>query len=186
MRIIGGSLKGIRMNAPANLPVRPTTDKAKEALFNILYNTYEFESCDVLDLFSGTGSISLEFISRGVRSVTSVDKHAGCIHWLKSVIDHYKLEDITLQKADVFKFLEQHSQQYQLIFADPPYDLPTIPLIPQLVAERGLLAPNGVLVVEHPSLLKLQALPGYSETRRYGNSSFSFFNSIPTDDQIIL
>jgi 16S rRNA (guanine966-N2)-methyltransferase len=179
MRIISGKLKGTRMSAPASLPVRPTTDMAKEALFNILYNTYDFESCDVLDLFSGTGSISIEFASRGAKSVTSVDKHSGCIYWLKSVIDNYKLDEIETQKADVFKYLEQEKKSYQIIFADPPYDLPTIPLIPQLVAKNKLLTENGLLVVEHPSLIKLKDQPGYTETRRYGNSSFSFFNYIP-------
>jgi 16S rRNA (guanine966-N2)-methyltransferase len=179
MRIIGGKLKGIRMNAPASLPVRPTTDMAKEALFNILYNTYDFDSCNVLDLFSGTGNISIEFASRGINHVTAVDKHSGCIYWLKSVIDQYALTEIELQKADVFKFLAQDKKKYQIIFADPPYDLPTIPLIPQLVAERKLLTENGLLVVEHPSLLKLKDQPGYRETRRYGNSSFSFFDYTP-------
>ncbi|RAJ37413.1 RsmD family RNA methyltransferase [Pedobacter cryoconitis] len=179
MRIIGGKLKGIRMNAPASLPVRPTTDMAKEALFNILYNTYDFDSCSVLDLFSGTGNISIEFASRGIKEVTAVDKHSGCIFWLKSVIEKYELNEITLQKADVFKFLEQHTKSYQIIFADPPYDLTTIPQIPQLVAKNKLLTENGLLVVEHPSLLKLKDQPGYKETRRYGNSSFSFFNYTP-------
>jgi len=179
MRIIGGKLRGIRLNAPASLPVRPTTDMAKEALFNILYNTYDFDSCRVLDLFCGTGNISIEFASRGVQQVTAVDKHSGCIYWVKSVIDKYELNEIELQKADVFKFLEQHTKSYQIIFADPPYDLPTIPLIPQLVAKNKLLTENGLLVVEHPSLLKLKDQPGYKETRRYGNSSFSFFNYTP-------
>lgn len=176
MRIIGGTLKGIRLNAPASLPVRPTTDMAKEALFNILYNTYDFDSCEALDLFCGTGNISIEFASRGIKAVTGVDKHSGCIFWVESVIKKYGLNEITLQKADVFKFLEGHKNKYQLIFADPPYDLPTIPRIPQLVMENNLLTDNGLLVVEHPSLLKLRHLPGYQETRRYGNSSFSFFN----------
>jgi 16S rRNA (guanine(966)-N(2))-methyltransferase RsmD len=167
------------MNAPASLPVRPTTDMAKEALFNILYNTYEFDSCEVLDLFCGTGNISIEFASRGIKHVTAVDKHSGCIYWVQSVIDKYKLTEIELKKADVFKFLEQHNKTYQIIFADPPYDLPTIPLIPQLVAKNKLLTENGLLVVEHPSLLKLNDQPGFTETRRYGNSSFSFFDYTP-------
>lgn len=167
------------MNAPASLPVRPTTDMAKEALFNILYNTYDFDSCQVLDLFCGTGNISIEFASRFIKQVTAVDKHSGCIYWVQSVVDKYKLNEITLKKADVFKFLETHNQSYQIIFADPPYDLPTIPLIPQLVAKNKLLTENGLLVVEHPSLLKLNDQPGYTETRRYGNSSFSFFNYTP-------
>lgn len=175
MRIIGGRLKGIRFNAPESLPVRPTTDMAKEALFNILYNTYDFDSCNVLDLFCGTGNISFEFASRGIKQVTAVDKHSGCVYWVKSVIEKHKLDEIDVQKADVFKFLAGHDQSYQIIFADPPYDLPTIPRIPELVMERNLLTDNGMLIVEHPSLLKLNNQPGYTETRRYGNSSFSFF-----------
>ncbi len=178
MRIIGGRLKGIRFNAPENLPVRPTTDMAKEALFNILYNTYDFDNCSVLDLFCGTGNISFEFASRGIKDVTAVDKHSGCIYWVKSVIEKYQLNEIDVEKADVFKFLTKPDQQYQIIFADPPYDLPTIPLIPQLVINNNFLADNGILIVEHPSLLKLNAQPGFKETRRYGNSSFSFFEPV--------
>lgn len=151
---------------------------AKEALFNILYNTYDFDSCSVLDLFSGTGSISIEFASRGIHKVTSVDKHSGCVYWLRSVVEKYKLEQIDVQKGDVFKFLEQHKAKYQIIFADPPYNLPTIPLIPELVMKNDLLTDNGMLIVEHPSLLKLNSQPGYTETRRYGNSSFSFFEKV--------
>jgi 16S rRNA (guanine(966)-N(2))-methyltransferase RsmD len=175
MRIIGGKLKGIRMNAPERLPVRPTTDMAKEALFNILYNLYDFEECNVLDLFCGTGNISIEFASRGIPSITAVDKHSGCVYWVKSVIEKYDLPAIDVVKADVFKFLDQHKKSYEIIFADPPYNLPTIPLIPQLVMKNNLLTDNGVLIVEHPSLLRLEGQPGYQETRKYGNSSFSFF-----------
>lgn len=151
---------------------------AKEALFNILYNTYDFEECNVLDLFCGTGNISFEFASRGIKSVTAVDKHSGCVFWVKSVIKKYELTEIDVQKADVFKFLESEQQQYQIIFADPPYDLPTIPRIPELVIKNNLLTDNGLLIVEHPSLLKMKDLPGYKETRRYGNSSFSFFEKV--------
>jgi len=163
------------MNAPERLPVRPTTDMAKEALFNILYNLYDFEECNVLDLFCGTGNISIEFASRGIPSITAVDKHSGCVYWVKSVIEKYDLPAIDVVKADVFKFLDQHKKTYQIIFADPPYNLPTIPLIPQLVMKNNLLTDNGVLIVEHPSLLRLEGQPGYQETRKYGNSSFSFF-----------
>lgn len=151
---------------------------AKEALFNILYNTYDFDSCDVLDLFCGTGNISFEFASRGAKSVTAVDKHSGCIFWVKSVIAKHHLDVIDVQKADVFKFLETHKKSYQIIFADPPYDLPTIPKIPELVINNNLLTDNGLLIVEHPSLLKMNAQPGFKETRRYGNSSFSFFEKV--------
>jgi 16S rRNA (guanine966-N2)-methyltransferase len=178
MRIIGGKLKGKQFNAPARLPVRPTTDMAKEALFNILYNTYDFDSCNVLDLFSGTGSISIEFASRGIKHVTSVDLHAGCVHWLKTTAQAHNLTEIDAQKADTFKFLAQDTHQYQIIFADPPYDLPNIPMIPQLVMKNGLLTDNGTLIVEHPPMLKLNQLPGFTEMRKYGNSSFSFFEKL--------
>jgi len=151
---------------------------AKEALFNILYNTYDFDSCDVLDLFCGTGNISFEFASRGAKSVTAVDKHSGCIFWVQSVIAKHKLDVIEVQKADVFKFLDTHKKSYQIIFADPPYDLPTIPKIPELVIKNDLLTDNGLLIVEHPSLLKMNNQPGFKETRRYGNSSFSFFERV--------
>jgi 16S rRNA (guanine(966)-N(2))-methyltransferase RsmD len=148
---------------------------AKEALFNILYNTYDFENCEALDLFCGTGNISIEFASRGIKKVTAVDKHSGCVYWVKSVADRYNLPEIELQKSDVFKFLEEDQHTYQIIFADPPYDLPTIPKLPQLVMDNNLLSDNGLLIVEHPSMLKLNQQPGHTETRRYGNSSFSFF-----------
>ncbi|MBP8067118.1 MAG: RsmD family RNA methyltransferase [Pedobacter sp.] len=178
MRIIGGKLKGKQFNAPSRLPVRPTTDMAKEALFNILYNTYDFDNCHVLDLFSGTGSISIEFASRGIKQVTSVDKHPGCVAWLKSTAEQYGLPEIDAQKADTFKFLEQETNQYHIIFADPPYDLPNIPLIPQLVMKNGLLTDNGTLIVEHPPMLKLNQLAGFTEMRKYGNSSFSFCEKV--------
>lgn len=178
MRIIGGILKGRQFNAPANLPVRPTTDMAKEALFNILYNTYDFDECDVLDLFSGTGSICLEFASRGIKHVTAVDKHPGCVAWIKSVADKFELTQIEPQKADTFKFLAQDNNQYNIIFADPPYDLPNIPSIPELVMKHNLLTENGTLIVEHPPFLKLNLLPGFTEVRKYGNSSFSFFEKV--------
>lgn len=177
MRIVGGKLKGLQFHAPAKLPVRPTTDMAKEALFNILLNSYDFDECNVLDLFTGTGNISIEFASREVGNITSVDKHPGCVAWLKTVKDKHQLT-IDIRKADAFKFLEQTSEKYDIIFADPPYDLPNIPLLPQLVAKYQLLKENGVLVVEHPSMLKLDQQPGYVETRKYGYSSFSFFKEI--------
>jgi len=150
---------------------------AKEALFNILYNAYDFEDCEVLDLFSGTGSISIEFASRGTKAVNAVDKHSGCVYWLESVIKKHELDQINTIKSDVFKFLDQHKGSYQIIFADPPYDLPNIPQIAEKVIGNKLLADNGVLVIEHPTFLKLNFLTGYKETRKYGNSSFSFFEN---------
>jgi 16S rRNA (guanine(966)-N(2))-methyltransferase RsmD len=176
MRIVGGRLKGLQFQAPAKLPVRPTTDMAKEALFNILTNNYDFEECKILDLFTGTGNISIEFASRDAANIISVDKHPACVSWLKSVKEKHQLEHIDIRKVDVFKYLAQTNEKFDIIFADPPYDLPNIPLLPQLVAQHHLLNNGGVLVVEHPSMLKLNQQPGYVETRKYGYSSFSFFN----------
>lgn len=182
MRIIGGKLKGRQFNAPSNLPVRPTTDMAKEALFNILNNTYDFDECNVLDLFSGTGSICIEFASRGIKNIRAVDKHPGCVNWIKSVADKFELAQIEVQKADTFKFLTQDNHQYNIIFADPPYDLPNIPTIADLVMKHNLLTDNGTLIIEHPPFLKLNLQPGFTEVRRYGNSSFSFFDKITAQE----
>lgn len=183
MRIIGGTLKGLRILPPANLPVRPTTDLAKEALFNILNNQYELENIQVLDLFSGTGNVSLEFASRGATQVISVDKNFGCFNFLKQVAQKHKLENIKPVKADVFKFLGAETNQFDLIFADPPYDLPTIPKIPEIVFERNLLKAGGLLVVEHPSLKKLDSHPNFTQQRKYGYSSFSFFENKSRDTE---
>lgn len=175
MRIIGGTLRGLRLNPPRNLPVRPTTDLAKEALFNILQNQIEFEGLKVLDLFSGTGNISLEFASREAASVVAVDRNIQCINYLRDTARQHHLGKIKTYKADVFKFLELESEKYDLIFADPPYDLNRIPDIPGIVFEKGLLNPGGLLIVEHQSLQNLSNHPAFSEQRKYGHSSFSFF-----------
>ena len=175
MRIIGGRLKGLRIQAPQNLPVRPTTDLAKEALFNILNHQLDFEHIEVLDLFSGTGNISIEFASRGAVKVVSVDRNKGCIQFLKSMIEKHQLKQIKTQFADVFKFLQLETDAFDLIFADPPYDLPALQQIPDLVFERNLVKPGGYLIVEHPSMKKLTH-PFLIEQRVYGSSSFSFFS----------
>ncbi len=175
MRIIGGRLKGLRLNPPSNLPVRPTTDLAKEALFNILNNLLDFEGLKVLDLFSGTGNIALEFASRNAEKVTAVDRAAACIFYLKDMAAKHKLPEITTFKADVFKFIEAETEQYDVIFADPPYELDKLPQIPNAVFTRHLLVPDGLLIVEHPSYQNLNNQPNFSEKRNYGNTAFSFF-----------
>src|SRR4051812_48542130 len=141
MRIIGGSLRGLRLNPPKNLPVRPTTDLAKEALFNILQNQIELEGIKVLDLFCGTGNISLEFASREAAQVISVDRSVHCINYIKDTARQHHLDQIKTYKADVFKFLEMETEKYDLIFADPPYDLNRIPEIPKIIFEKELLSP---------------------------------------------
>ena len=177
MRIIGGKLRGLRLNPPKNLPVRPTTDLAKEALFNILQNQIELEGIKVLDLFCGTGNISLEFASREAAQVISVDRSIHCINYIKDTARQHHLDQIKTYKADVFKFLEMETEKYDLIFADPPYDLNRIPEIPKIIFEKDLLSPNGVLIVEHQSLQNLSNHPAFVEQRKYGHSSFSFFRN---------
>ncbi|WP_374951177.1 16S rRNA (guanine(966)-N(2))-methyltransferase RsmD [Mucilaginibacter sp.] len=175
MRIIGGRLKGLRLNPPKTLPVRPTTDLAKEALFNILLNQIEFEGITVLDLFSGTGNIAMEFASRGADKVTGVDRSVHCVHYLKDVARQHGLTEIETFKADVFKYLAMETEQYDLIFADPPYDLNNIPEIAKIVFEKNILKPGGMLIVEHQSMQNLSNHPAFIEQRKYGHSSFSFF-----------
>jgi len=159
------------------LPVRPTTDLAKEALFNILQNQIEFDDIMVLDLFSGTGNISLEFASRNAKQVISVDRSIHCINYLKDASRQHKLEQIKTYKADVFKYLQLETEQYDLIFADPPYDLNQIPEIPKIIFEKNLLISGGLLIVEHQSMQNLSQHPNFVEQRKYGHSSFSFFKA---------
>jgi len=177
MRIIGGTLRGLRLNPPKNLPVRPTTDLAKEALFNILLNQIEFEGIKVLDLFSGTGNISLEFASRGAAEVISVDRSIHCVNYLKDTSRQHKLNQIKAYKEDVFKYLQIETEQYDLVFADPPYDLNKIPDIPKIVFERNILLPGALLIVEHQSMQNISQHPAFVEQRKYGHSSFSFFRN---------
>jgi 16S rRNA (guanine(966)-N(2))-methyltransferase RsmD len=177
MRIIGGQHKGRVIKVPHGLPVRPTTDFAKEALFNILNNRIDLEEAIVLDLFSGTGHISLEFASRGSKQVTAVDVNYKCAGFLRAFSQELKL-DIHVVKADVFDFLRSNgTTTYNLIFADPPYDLPRLKEIPQFVFDNNRLTPGGVLILEHGPKTILSDLPHYKETRKYGNVNFSFFEA---------
>jgi 16S rRNA (guanine966-N2)-methyltransferase len=182
MRIIGGTLRGLRLNPPKNLPVRPTTDLAKEALFNILQNQMEFENIRVLDLFSGTGNIAMEFASRGAAQVIAVDRSIHCFHYLKDTARQHKLTNITVYKDDVFKYLQLETDRFDLIFADPPYDLNCLPEIPGIVFDKNLLAPGCLLIVEHQSLQNLSKHPSFVEQRSYGHSSFSFFREVTGSD----
>ncbi len=177
MRIIGGKLKGLRLNPPNGLPVRPTTDLAKEALFNILQNHIDTEGLKVLDLFSGTGNLSLEFASRGAAEVIAVDKSIRCIHFLNDTARQHGLEQIKTYNADVFKYLDLETAVYDLIFADPPYDLSRIPELPKIIFEKKLLTEGGLLIIEHQSMQNLSHHPAFMEQRKYGHSSFSFFKN---------
>lgn len=176
MRIVSGRLKGRRIIAPNHLPVRPTTDMAKEALFNILNNNYFIEDLKVLDLFAGIGSISFEFASRGCDDITSVDAHHACIKFLENTAKALDTE-LTTIKSDAFKFLERNNQNFDLIFADPPYDMEQnkfLKLI-DLVFDRDLLNEDGVLIIEHGKNTDLSDHNRLTQQRKYGSNIFSFF-----------
>jgi 16S rRNA (guanine966-N2)-methyltransferase len=174
VRIIGGTHKGRAIRVPKGLPVRPTTDFAKEGLFNILTNKLDFEEMEVLDLFSGTGHISFEFGSRGARMVQAVDANFRCVAFIRDTASMLQLPVNTL-KSDVFAFLKNCHSSFDLIFADPPYDLENIPEIHRLVISGKLLKPGGMLIIEHGPRTDLSMLEGFSQARKYGNVSFSFF-----------
>ncbi|AWG26966.1 16S rRNA (guanine(966)-N(2))-methyltransferase RsmD [Flavobacterium kingsejongi] len=176
MRIISGKYKGRRLTAPKNLPVRPTTDMSKEALFNILNNYFSFEGLKVLDLFSGTGNISYEFGSRGSDNITSVDGDFGCIKYIKQTAEEFDF-NISAIKSDVFKFLEKNKASYDLIFADPPYNLDqaSFEKIVLLVFENEQLNDDGMMVIEHSKHTKLDHMINYSFHKNYGGSVFTFF-----------
>ncbi|MCB0519159.1 MAG: RsmD family RNA methyltransferase [Lewinellaceae bacterium] len=177
MRIISGRFKGRRFSPPADKwPTRPTTDFAKEGLFNILQNTLDFEEIKVLDLFGGTGNHSYEFISRGCRQVTYVDKFPGCVKFVQKTATALGIEGfINIVQADVFKFVERPTGPYDYIFAGPPYPLPTIDLIPDLIFEKKLLSPGGWFVLEHNANHAFETHPRFLQQRNYGGTIFSFF-----------
>ncbi len=175
MRIISGSSKGKRITAPRNLPVRPTTDMAKEGLFNILNNRYHFDEIKVLDLFSGTGNISYEFASRGTEQILSIDKNFNCIRFIQNTATTLKFECINTVQSDVFVFLEKHQSCHDIIFVDPPYNLDGLNKIIELVFNKKLLTQGGVLIIEHPKEKDFSHLNNFVEQRRYGNVNFSFF-----------
>jgi len=174
MRIISGDYRGRVIRTPKNLPVRPTTDLAKESLFNILNNRINFEEVKVLDLFSGTGNISYEFYSRGSHDVTSVEQNYHCFRFIKETADKFKMTTLKVVQANVFSFLK-HSLSYDVIFADPPYDFGRYEELTDMILENKLLKEDGILIIEHPSAIQLSHFPNFHETRRYGRVHFSFF-----------
>lgn len=176
MRIVSGKYKGRRITAPKQLPVRPTTDMAKEALFNILNNLYYFDDISVLDLFSGTGNISYEFASRGTEQITAVDGNYGCLKFINQTAESFDMPINTI-KSDVYKFLEKSKQKHDIIFADPPYgfELEEFAKIPELVFKNQLLKDEGLLILEHYKHTKLDELEHFSYSKSYGGNMFSFF-----------
>lgn len=176
MRIISGKHKGRKINPPKNLPVRPTTDMSKEALFNILNNHFNFHELKILELFAGTGSISYEFASRGSAPILCIDGDMGCVNFIKKTAKEFDF-DITALKSDVFKFLEKHTAKYDVIFADPPYGMEQkeFEKIIHLIFENEILDEEGMLIVEHSKHTKLEHMENFSFQKSYGGSVFSFF-----------
>lgn len=176
MRIISGSLGGRRISPPSNMPyTRPTTDIAKEGLFNIIQNNLDFEELKTLDLFGGTGSISYELASRGAKDLTIVEKDNQMFSFIKKTSVDLKLENFKVVKSDVFKFIESCREKYDFIFAGPPYALTTIDELPKLVFEKELLNPGGWFILEHTPRNDYKTFPHYLREKNYGTTIFSIF-----------
>lgn len=177
MRVIGGFLKGRRIEPPSkNWPVRPTTDFAREALFNILDNRLDYAHISALDLFGGTGVHSIELASRGCVDITYVDRYTQSIRWMKDLAKAWSLP-VTAIQSDVMTFLKNINRQWDYIFADPPYDMKGLELFPSIVFESAALPPGGLFVMEHKLQIRFQDHPGFLEARTYGQTVFSFFTA---------
>ena len=176
MRIISGKLKGRRFSPPKSFSARPTTDIARESLFNVLNNRLDFEELRVLDLFGGTGSISYEFASRGCCNITTVELNYKHFSFIKSMLNELDLtNEVKVVKADVFKYLKKCSFKYDLVFADPPFDLKDFDTIPDLFFAQDLLTDGGVFILEHADKKSFESHPRFKELKKYGKVHFSFF-----------
>jgi len=176
MRIISGIYGGRKINPPANMPyTRPTTDIAKEGLFNIIQNNLNIEGLKTLDLFGGTGSISYELASRGAADLSIVEKDTNMYDFIKKTAASLSIKNFKLIKSDVFKFIEGCTDQYDFIFAGPPYALSTIDDLPKKIFEKKLLNPKGWFVLEHTPRNDYKKFDYYHSERNYGTTIFSIF-----------
>ena len=175
MRIIGGTYKGKQIARDNKLTLRPTTDFAKEGLFNILSNRYDLSSFDVLDLFSGAGSISYEFASRGCRDIYAVEIDPRHVAFIRNTAAKLGFTQIRVVRENVFHFLSICKKQYDIVFADPPYDMPHIEKIPGLIFRQNILKPGGILILEHSRRNVFNEHEHLFDHRNYGNVHFSFF-----------
>lgn len=161
---------------PKDGSIRPTTDRAKESLFNILIHQWDFAGCRILDLFAGSGNIGLEFLSRGAQRVMCVEKNPKVASQLKSFADQHSMEQLKVLKQDAFRFIRNTEEKFHIVFADPPYHLPEIRILPEAVFDNNLLETGGLLIIEHPSQLSWTH-QAYQSSRKYGQSMFSFFSN---------
>ena len=175
MRIIGGIHKGYKLHQPMLEPTRPTTDIAKEALFNGLDNYFNFDNIKFLDLFGGTGNISLEFGSRGCTDITTVELHSKAIEFMTKTSEKLELEGHKILQMDVFDYIENCRQTYDIIFAGPPYKLPNLASIPDLIINKGLIEGQGWFVMEHDPKYNFDNHPHLWKRRNYGQTNFSIF-----------
>jgi len=175
MRIVSGTHRGRHIYPPKNFRARPTTDFAKESLFNILSNHFDFEEIEVLDLFSGTGSIAYEFASRGTRAVTAIEKDEIHSRFIGKTIRELGLEQVSVIRGDAFLFLNKPLQSYDIIFADPPYDHENLSQLPDMVFGTSILAEGGWFILEHSGRISFTAHPRFLQHRQYGGVKFSVF-----------
>ena len=176
MRIISGKLRARRFSLPKAFPSRPTTDYAKEGLFNMLQNRIDLVDLDILDLCAGTGNISFEFASRDSGRITAVDQNYNAIQFIKKTSKDFGIDDtIEVHKNEIIQFLNKTDKTFDLIFADPPYDWKQHHEIAEIVFERKLLKPDGILIIEHGKHTSLEHLPNYDFMRIFGKVHFSFF-----------
>ncbi len=179
MRIISGKNKGRKIQAPKNLPVRPTTDMAKESLFNILNNHIYFEDVSVLDLFAGTGNISYEFVSRGALSVMAVDQNRQCVQFIDKTAAAMKFDNLSALQSDYEYFLRRTHEQWDIIFADPPYQMAeAFQKLPELIFQHQLLKEGGYFILEHSAAYSFEEHPHFLQERKYGRVHFSFFGNV--------
>lgn len=183
MRIISGKNRGKQIVAPANLPVRPTTDLGKESLFNILNNYFYFDRVRVLDLFSGTGNITYEFASRGAVAVTAVDVDQRCTNFIHRTIEKLQYDNVMVIRQDAFAYTERCRQKYDIIFADPPYQLEGIEKIIENVFKNEMLNPDGWLIMEHSKEHDFSDNPHFYQHRIYGKLNFTFFVNMSDEQQ---
>ncbi|WP_243350283.1 RsmD family RNA methyltransferase [Parabacteroides sp. FAFU027] len=177
MRIIGGEFKRRRFDVPKNITARPTTDFARENLFNVLENRLDLEDITALDLFAGTGAVSFELISRGCGKVVSIEKASTQFSFIIKVMKELKTDRLIPVRGDVFKYIGQTREKFDFIFADPPYDLKGLETIPGLIFENDLLKEGGIFILEHGRNNDFSEMPQFVEKRVYGSVNFSFFEN---------
>lgn len=181
MRIIRGKYGRRRFDVPQNISARPTTDFARENIFNVLENMVDFEGCTALDLFAGTGAISFEFLSRGCAGVTCVEKSATQFNFIRRVRDMLHEENLTMVRGDVFRFVESTTRKFDIVFADPPYDLPNFADVPRLILNSQMLHPDTIVIIEHGKTYDFSSLPHFTRHLTYGSVNFSIFR-MDTDE----